>query len=38
MAQDNRIMSAAVRSFQADRESRRETLDRREKEVYSRLP
>lgn len=38
MAQDVRIMSAAQRNFQADRERRRTELERRTQEVYRRLP
>ena len=38
MAQDAKIMAAAWRRFQADRERRREELERRTAEVYRRLP
>jgi len=38
MARDAKIMSAAVRQFQADRDARRAEWDRREAEVYRRLP
>ena len=38
MSQDARIMSAALRNFQADKERRRAELERRSREVYRRLP
>lgn len=38
MSQDANIMSAAYRSFQADRDRRREELDSRIQAVYRRLP
>jgi len=38
MSQDARIMAAAQRNFQADRERRRAELERRTREVYHRLP
>ena len=38
MAQDPKIMAAALRSFRQDREERRSRLERRTEEVYRRLP
>ena len=38
MARDAKIMAAAYRRQQQDRESRRRDLERREQEVYSRVP
>ena len=38
MARDAKIMSAAYRQYQQDRDARRLELDRREAEVYRRLP
>lgn len=38
MSHDARIMSAALRKFQADRSNRRSELERRTAEVYRRLP
>ena len=38
MAQDAGILSAAYRRYQADRDARRERLERRTAEVYRRLP
>ena len=38
MTQDPKIMAAALRQFQRDREERRADLERRTAEVYRRLP
>ena len=38
MARDAKIMSAAYRQYQQDRDARRLELERREEEVYRRLP
>ena len=38
MAQDPKIMAAALRRFQQDKEERRAQLERRTEEVYRRLP
>ncbi len=38
MAQDPKIMAAALRRFQQDKEERRARLERRTEEVYRRLP
>lgn len=38
MTQDPKIMAAALRQFQQDREERRTQLERRTAEVYRRLP
>ena len=38
MARDPKIMAAAYRQYQRDRDARRPELDRRRQEVYSRLP
>ena len=38
MARDAKIMSAAYRQYRQDRDARRLELERREEEVYRRLP
>ena len=38
MSQDPKIMSAALRRFQADRDARRNALEARRREVYRRAP
>ena len=38
MAQDAKIMAAAHRRFQADREARQAELERRIEEIHRRLP